>query len=911
MRLLTCVLVTALTTLHASPVGAQHRMLDLVFLPPEIEPRALCSSPEPDVAATEPGGGPGAEVLTDDLRIEFLAADIRRYQRDDAGRWFDFIDALISRRADLDEGYAGMPELLARVELHVDAGRLGRLEAAGLVAQLRARLDELSTAQQLTLAQFHLTGIGTAPDPDFAWDVVREAAFAGHPDALMMIARRQLAGKEVPEWEAPLDLTATMAFSGMLGQMDDSVCRRVERIAREYDDGGLVAPNPQIAFAWRKFAAEMGGRDAAWRVVEHHLGNSGVERDNAELAHYLRIALDESEHPAGDEAARLRASDAVDEVQLRDMLRFAPGRSRARPSLATLLELPLALQGRQPSQASLYMDYLREIAQMDTAPGRVFTELAQEVLLRRGRWAGEAEAVPLLEEAVRRADPGAMRTLAGILMRYRADPSSMDRAVDLLSEAVSRFGDEAAMDDLDAFYRCRVPHAPATGPAGHWARAYRAAGVSSIFVDPADIAGLDRFATPGIIARIQSQALAGRTGALANHAQRVQLDPMSTRNARRYWADRLDNSEKAVEEYAKLELELAAGAGDRRRAIALLRRVYLHAGVTSALDLAVALVETGGRDPEIAAEAERLLTMAGNRGEGAAIRLLARLQADRRPAQAVYREFSDQIARRGDFLALMFAIPFVAPDVARDYIDRAASLMNCGTKDIIEMSDAHAVLGDAGGVLHWQRVGLALEHGNVLAKLRLTDEQMAAYRDGRAPDELEVYTRATLDGDIVAYRQLYRLTADPALDTFAPAAAAGYLSALLRQGDEGDWRWAQAQLRAAPDHVRDAIGAAVDLRDLYRRAADAGDVRSMLELGLLMRDTAGSAEDLEESARWLKKAADNGSIPAMRELGQVLAHGIGVPRDRREAMQWLEKASRGGDVQAARLVRLLGLISDG
>ncbi len=911
MRLLTCVLAAALATLHASPVGAQPRMLDLAFMPPEIEPRALCVAPAPEDVETGQAGGAGADELTDVQRLAFLAADIGRYQRDDAVLWFDFIDALISRRAGLDEGFAGMSELLARVELHIDAGRLGRLNAAGLVPQLRARIEELSTAQRLTVAQYYLTGIGAGPDPDFAWDIVREAAFAGHPDALMMIARRQLAGEPVPEWEAPLDLTATLAFSGMLGQMNESVCRRVERIAREYDDGGLVAPNPQIAYAWRKFAADMGGRDAAWRVVEHHLGNSGVERDNAELMHYLGIALDGSQRPDGDAAARQQGSDAVDEVQLRDMLRFAPGRARARPSLAAMLELPLAVQGRHPPRDSLYMEYLREIARMDTAPGRIFTELAQEVLLRRGRWAGEAEAIPLLEEAVRRADPAAMRMLADILMRYRADPSSMDRAVDLLSDAVSRFGDEAAMDDLDAFYRCRVANAPAARPAAHWARAYRASGTASVYVDPADISGLDRFATPEIIARIQSQALAGRTGALANHAQRVQMDPMSTRNALRYWADRLDSSEKAVEEYAKLEFELAASVGDRRRAIELLRRVYLHSGAASALDLAVALIEAGGRDPEVAAEAERLLTMAGNRGEGAAIRLLARLQADRRSAQAVYREFSEQIAQRGDFLALMFAIPFVAPDVARDYIDRAASLMNCGTKDIIEMSDAHAVLGDAEGVLHWQRIGLALENGNVLAKLRLTDEQMAVYRAGRAPDELEVYTRATLDGDIAAYRQLYRLTADPALETFAPDAAAGYLSALLRQGDKGDLRWVQAQVRVAPEPVRDAIGAIISLRDLYRRAADAGDVQSMLELGLLLRDTARSAEDLEGSARWLKKAADNGSIPAMRELGQVLAHGIGVPRDRREAMQWLEKASRGGDEQASRLVRLLGLMSDG
>ncbi|MSU88835.1 hypothetical protein GE300_04260 [Rhodobacteraceae bacterium 2CG4] len=910
-RILPCLLTALLVALHPTPVGAQARTLDLVFMPPEIEPRDLCLPAEADPAPDDASAGAGDGVLTEAKRIALLAADIRRYQREDAARWFDFIDALIARREVLDEGFAGMPALLARVELYIDAGRLEALEAAGLVPQLRQRLDELSTGRQLTLAQFHLTGIGTPPDPEFAWGVIREAAFAGHPDALMMIARRQLAGEQVPEWDAPLDLTATMAFSGMLGQMNASVCRRAERIAREFDDGGLVAPNPRIAYAWRRFAADMGGRDAAWRVVGHHLGNRGVARDNSLIAHYLEVALERGFRPDADQAARLLASDAIDAPRLRDMLLFAPGGADTRPTLAPLLQLSVSPQGPEPSRASPYLQYLREIAALDAAPGRVFTELAEEVLLRRGRWAGEAEAAALLEEAVRRADPEAMRMLAGFFTRHRDDPDRIDRAVDLLGEAVSRFGLATAMDDLDALFRCRVPDAPQTGPAGHWARAYRAAGTGAVFVNPTDVVALDPFATPDLVARIQSQALEGRTASLANHLQRLQMDPMTTERARRYWADRLDNSEKALEEYAKLEFELATGVGDRRRAIELLRRVYLHNGVTTALDLAIALIESNGRDPQVAAEVEELLTLAGNRGEGAAIRLLARLVADRRPMRQTYAAFAAQIEARGDFLALMFAIPFVEPEVAADYLGRAVALMNCGTKDVVEMADAHAVLNDAEAVLHWQRVGLAMESGNVLAKLRLTDRQMESYRQGRAPDEYEVYTRAALDGDVTAYRQLFRLTANPALETFAPHAAAGYIAALLDAGDEGDLRWVQAQYRDAPDGVRVAVARVVDLRGLYRRAAAAGDVRSMLELGLLLRDTASDGDDLPDSARWLKKAADNGSIPAMRELGQVLAYGIGVPRDRQGAMLWLEKATAAGDEQAARLVRLLGLLSDG
>ncbi len=75
----------------------------------------------------------------------------------------------------------------------------------------------------------------------------------------------------------------------------------------------------------------------------------------------------------------------------------------------------------------------------------------------------------------------------------------------------------------------------------------------------------------------------------------------------------------------------------------------------------MALIETDGRNPVIAEEILDLLTKAGNRGEGAAIRLKARLLARTHKPEDIYLEFAEAIETRGDFLALMVAIPSSRP----------------------------------------------------------------------------------------------------------------------------------------------------------------------------------------------------------------------------------------------------------
>jgi TPR repeat protein len=548
------------------------------------------------------------------------------------------------------------------------------------------------------------------------------------------------------------------------------------------------------------------------------------------------------------------------------------------------------------------MLYLREVTELPSAPGLVFTRLAEEVLARKGRWGGEEEAAAWLEQAAARGDAAGMRRLAEIQIRYRWDAARVNRAQNLLVEAAMRLGDPQAMEDLDALFRCQVPDAPRLAEARLWADNYAATGHRAVEVTPADLPGLDPFMDPETLAAIQAQAMEGRPDSLARLAVRLQRDRILTDEGLRFWARRVSASENALEDFALFEYALAAGPGDRDLAVELMRRAYLNNGPTTALELGIVLTEYAGRDPAVGDEIIDLLTRAGNRGEGAAIRLIARHQAGQRSPQEIFADFATVIEERGDFLALMFAIPFVPTDRAQDYLDRAVAVMACGSKDVEELADAHAFLGQADMAMHWKRVGLSMEYGHSLSQLAVTDRQMGSYGRGAAPGPVEVMDRELAEGDLSARRALFALTADPDLPSYDSVRAAGYLLGALDGASADDEAWILHAFRTAAPAVRQAAEGQFDMRGLFARAAGRGDTVAMRELGLLLRDAPPA--DPAGAAQWLTKAAEAGDIPAMRELGMMRALGLAGPPDRAAALVW-RRAATAGDAEAQRLVQLL------
>jgi len=889
------------------PAMSQDRRLELAFLPPAITPQDICTTGATPDDSAETETDSSSTDLTPELRLSFIQRDIRNYQASDAVRWFDVISMLINWQAELDPAFAGTGEALARIALYVDAGRLAELSDLGLIDTVRQGPVRLNNAQRLAIAQYYLTGTGVRQDRDLAFSLMREAAYGGNPDALLAIAKLIQVGQEIPGWDAPLDMTVSLAFGGMLGQLNADVCARAERIAQFYLAGDIVAPNPDIARDWYRFAADLGGATAAWRMVEFHLDASADRKDNSEMLAYLRLAVERGITVSALDATRLRESPGVETAELQRILGFnhSADTARTRPSLSHHFQLAANPVTDEVAPESPYLQYLRELVRRDGAPGDAFTRLAQEIMLREGRWAAETQAMALLEEATRRGDPDGMMLLARMHLRYRDNPTKLTRAINLNLEALDRFGATGAMSELDAIYRCQAGDALLIDQARYWAARYTASQHEPVTISPTDLLTLDPFKDPETIAQIQSEALGGVPSSLAAFTERVQADPLATDSSHRLWANRISRSAKALETFADLEYNLATNPVERELAIELFRRVYLNNGATTALDLSVALVEDSGRDPAIAAEIVDYLTRAGNRGEGAAIRLLSRLTANHQTESEVYARFAKVIEERGDFNALTFAIPHVDEARAEDYIDRAVSLMTCGSKNIGELADAHAIMGQPDMVHHWAMIGLAVDGGHVLAKLSISDRQMDFFDTGAAPSALEVAERARAEGAALASLTLFNLTADPGLPSYNPTDAAALLIDLLSA--PGQESQALSAFRRAGDAVRAAVEARIDMRPILLAAANRGDAAAVRDFGLFLRDTATSTAELQEALRWIEEAAAAGDTAAMTAWGEALAFGLGVAPDRAAALTWLERAERAGDMDAARLARLLRL----
>lgn len=875
-----------------APVLAER--LTLTFLPPDLPPANVCNVEperfdESETQEAEAEGGTGG-VLDNSGRLGFLSSDIHNLTRQDADRWFDFIMALISRRAELDPGYAGVSETFERIETYLAADRLDELAQTGLIQSLTYGLDQLSWSETVRLSRFYLNGLGVEKDRAFATNLILDQAYLGNADALMEVLRLQLRGGEVGDWSLSAEETAQLAFGGMIGRMNRGLCARAERMAREYIDGDLLTPNADLAYAWRKFAADMGGGEAAWRVVEHHLNATGERKNEAALRHYLSLAVTNGFVVMPEDAEDLVETGAQTEEEIRRVLGHNHGLvgSAERSSAVPFLVLDVRRPTTSISEDGAYLQYLREISTLPGVPGHVLTRLAKEVLLRKGRWNGEAEAMPVLLNAVALGDAEAMTMVAEMLLRRRDDPESFREAETLLIDAVTRHGHSEAMWSLDTLYRCQSVHAPMLAEAEFWAQAGRAADIEPVSISATDLARMDAALEPEIAARIQSLAIKGHSGSAADLLQHLQSNPLAPEVALNHWAKRVSQSDVSIEKFVGQEYELALTPGQRHAAVELFRRVYLDVGASISLDLAVILTEHAGRNPVVAAEILQILNNSGGRGQGAAIRLLMRLTGS--DPEEVYAQFAPTIEDRGDFIALMVAAPFLTDDAFEKYMNRAVSIMSCTTKDVLELADAYAARNLSDEAAHWLTVGQAIEGGNSLSRLGLSTRQMSDFNTGltmfRDPLARPIAGRDVFD----QLRQKYLAVSSPEAPDFDAVQAGAVLAEVFQLPDRKAFLWALNQYRKADRTVRTEADSRIDIRSGLVDAAEAGDPVAQYETGLLLRATAMTPGDLESSTRWLERAAEAGHGEAMVEYAYATAFGIGRPADPKLGLVWLDRA---------------------
>ena len=86
--------------------------------------------------------------------------------------------------------------------------------------------------------------------------------------------------------------------------------------------------------------------------------------------------------------------------------------------------------------------------------------------------------------------------------------------------------------------------------------------------------------------------------------------------------------------------------------------------------------------------------------------------------------------------------------------------------------------------------------------------------------------------------------------------------------------------------------------NMYRGAAERGDVVAQDTSGWYYEYSYGVPEDRAEAAKWYRKAAERGEAVAQNNLGQCYELGLGVTQNRAEAAKWYRKAAEQGDAGA-------------
>lgn len=109
----------------------------------------------------------------------------------------------------------------------------------------------------------------------------------------------------------------------------------------------------------------------------------------------------------------------------------------------------------------------------------------------------------------------------------------------------------------------------------------------------------------------------------------------------------------------------------------------------------------------------------------------------------------------------------------------------------------------------------------------------------------------------------------------------------------------------APPYAADYIRHEAKLQSILaqtRRAAEAGEVWAMVNLGWFHYQGRGVRGNRAEAAVWFARAAEAGSPAAQLQLGLMLANGDGVAADLPRARFWWERAAAAGNEEAQRLL---------
>jgi TPR repeat protein len=897
----------AIALLFVQPAGLAAQAVPLVFEPPEMEVSPVCVARASDEDLTaEWGAWDGSSLPDQDVGL--INRDMRRLAEIDPVAWDATIQRVIILLPGVSRGFKADHVILARIDQLIALGQLQQLKSEGLVQQLLDQGDESSPKILNALAGFLTDGIGIDRDTARGEELLMASGYGGNADALLTLSRLSVAGSAPEGWNVNPQLAVTMAFGSLVGQIDPLICDRINRIAREFSSGEVVMTDHELAVRWYRFAADLGDPIAAWRVAEYQLQSELVTKDNDVLIHYLTKAADGKLPYAQVALGRIYEAGALvptDIARARTLYEIAAGKD----DRAGLIRLSGFLETQlhtDPSVKSAFLDSLDRLARIDNAPPWVFAKLATHILDNQGRWAGQNAAHDLLTRGAALDDPGSIMMLAKIDFGADRTEAAFYTTVDHLIHAVTTLGEAAPTADLQAAFMCKAPNAPLVEEALYWADAEASMGSSSFKFTGPDLRRLAENPDPLVMAALQTQALYGRATPLANLLAVLEHNGAPESEVA-FWTVYAAQFSSVATARATLALDQASTKPARAAALDQFRAAVQANDRGAALKLAKALLIDN--DKAARAEALALLLPLSAEGNGEAMSLLP--VADRATYlsdRAVFEEFANVIDVRGDFVALMLAMPFLTDPADREtYRGRAISAMHCTFSEAVAFAAAMGAEGDLEEARRWLSIATQLVGNDGWQIVQLADSFRTLLGPNGEETALAYYEQAYSMGNRTAVLRLMRIFGNPKTDAYDQDRVVSLYTDLVSLSDPSEVSVILDDLSRKDESLRIAVEARLDVDQLYADAAAAGNPAAMREHARRLQIAAVTVDDLKESAKWLIQASEADDAPAMVMLAQAYSMGVGVPPSVEDARSWLIKAAEAGDATAIEMVKLFSV----
>lgn len=886
---------------------ASAETVSLVFQPPEIVREPICIASLADEQLEVMWGDWKGDVLPD-REPSLIRRDMKRLMELNAIKWFTTIENVYALLPAVDSQFGPEKAMLERTALLIASGKVKELTNQRLIDQLMTSKQGSSPKMMNTLSDYLMQGIGIKQDKEKATSMLVASGYGGNADALLKIVALQQAGTTVPGWDVPQDIAVTMAFGALVGKLDPMICDRVSRIANEYMNGTIVTRDVEMAETWFKFAADLGDTSSAWKLAEMHMRSEDLVKSNDVLIKYLTMAADGGLPFAQVTLGRAYELGALVPKDI-ERARALYAASAQFGDRAGVVRNALFLQAQAKTDKTKLLQYrtaLAELAKRSDAPGWAFIGLAEIVLEEKGRWAGEDEAMVLLSKANALGDPGAAKMLTPIRFRHAQTTTEFYEIIDEVMETVHLQGEIDPMNGLKSAFICRSPDAPQREEANYWRDISAATGTKTVEFSPEELMQLITRPDVQEMARLQSQALYGRPTAIAQYM--AVLDRTDAPPAQiAFWQKYASRFDEVALSRGRLERKFARTGQNIGDPGTYLRIAIAEGDLVAGVDLAELLMETNPQ--AYGREATSFLLPLAAIGNGAAMQLLQQTDPDRFPdATSVYESYAQVIEDRGDFDALMLAIPFLTSlEKVEDYKARAKTLTDCSFDQVMLMVRTMGDIGDSKTFAQWMDIAEFLSESDSWRMVKMGDT-LRQFGDARTlTDQIDFFEVGYKAGSITAIHRLLETFSKPGLATYNPGRSADLFVDLVGRVDLIEVPHILQRIASSPAAISSDAFSRLDEEQLYLASANAGSAEAMLELGKLVRNRATSADDLAMATDWIGKSAALGDVDAMVAYADALAFGIGIDPSREKALVWLSKAADAGNADAAAKVRGLTL----